>query len=83
MGAPVHIFRGSAFQDLDRDYGRSRNKITQCVPVMTSNPVTCEKGGGRLDKVEETKLRLTLDIPLLEGMEREVQFARNLSQAAS
>ncbi|KAM0420340.1 hypothetical protein ACHAPT_011882 [Fusarium lateritium] len=82
MGASAHLFRGKAFQKLSQKYGRSLKNTTQCVPVMTSNPVTCAKNGGRLERDEndDRYLNFTLD----EGGEmgvgmRSAGFSRNLS----
>ncbi|KAH7156042.1 hypothetical protein EDB81DRAFT_785922 [Dactylonectria macrodidyma] len=62
MGASALLYRGSAFQQLEEKHGRFLEKTTQCVPVMTSNPVTCKKGGGELRVGDDPRsLYLTLD----------------------
>ncbi|RSL59389.1 hypothetical protein CEP54_007266 [Fusarium duplospermum] len=85
MGASANLFRGSAFQKLTDKHGRFLKSTTQCVPVMTSNPVTCKKGGGKLERGSgERTLVFTLD----DGQEvgsspRQVEFsARNLSKSS-
>lgn len=45
MGAPVTLYEGVALQDLSGHYGHALVRTTQCVPVMTSNPVRCQTGG--------------------------------------
>ncbi|KAL2692557.1 hypothetical protein Neosp_002967 [[Neocosmospora] mangrovei] len=86
MGASANLFRGSALQKLTDKHGRLLKSTTQCVPVMTSNPVTCKKGGGKLERGSgERTLVFTLD----DGQEmgsrpRPVEFsARNLSESSA
>lgn len=43
MGASRNIFNGPQFANLLARYGASLNSTTQCVPVMKSNPIRCEK----------------------------------------
>ncbi|KAH8158650.1 hypothetical protein CIB48_g9588 [Xylaria polymorpha] len=45
IGAPMTIFTGAVFGNLSSQYGQSLVSLTQCVPVMTSNPVQCQKSG--------------------------------------
>lgn len=45
MGAPVTLYEGAALQDSSEHYGHALVRTTQCVPVMTSNPVRCQTGG--------------------------------------
>ncbi|KAH0565361.1 hypothetical protein GP486_001244 [Trichoglossum hirsutum] len=45
LGAPAAIYNGSQFQNFLNTYVMSLMSTTQCVPVMTSNPVQCQTGG--------------------------------------
>ncbi|KAI8632727.1 hypothetical protein F5Y19DRAFT_491367 [Xylariaceae sp. FL1651] len=45
IGAPTTIFTGAAFGNVSSQYKQALVKLTQCVPVMTSNPVRCQKSG--------------------------------------
>ncbi|KAK9415498.1 hypothetical protein SUNI508_10338 [Seiridium unicorne] len=45
MGTPESIFHGTAFGNLSSFYGQAFVRTTQCVPIMTSNPVHCVKDG--------------------------------------
>ncbi len=45
IGVPTTIFKSSALATFSRNYGLSLMSTRQCVPVMVSNPVRCEKGG--------------------------------------
>ncbi|KAI0454335.1 hypothetical protein F5B21DRAFT_524752 [Xylaria acuta] len=45
IGAPMSIFMGAVFGNLSSQYGRSLVSLTQCVPVMKSNPVRGQKSG--------------------------------------
>lgn len=45
IGAPATIYTGQEFQNVSSEYGIFLQQTTQCVPVMTSNPVRCETGG--------------------------------------
>ncbi|KAI4867143.1 hypothetical protein F4820DRAFT_224952 [Hypoxylon rubiginosum] len=44
-GAPNVLFSGSSFRNISSAYGNALISTTQCVPVMTKNPVRCEVGG--------------------------------------
>lgn len=48
MGTSAQIYRGRPFQKLDGKHGQFLRSTSQCVPVMSSNPVTCKPGGGKL-----------------------------------
>lgn len=50
LGASAHLFRGPAVHYLDSVYNGRLRKTTQCVPVMVSNPVRCDKGGATLTR---------------------------------
>jgi hypothetical protein len=45
IGAPATIYTGPEFQNVSIQYGAYLMQTTQCVPVMTSNPVQCKTGG--------------------------------------
>lgn len=45
IGAPAIIYTGPEFQNVSIQYGAYLMQTTQCVPVMTSNPVQCKTGG--------------------------------------
>ncbi|KAI6089578.1 hypothetical protein F4821DRAFT_275977 [Hypoxylon rubiginosum] len=45
IGAPNTIFSNEAFRNLSFTYGRALINTTQCVPVITKNPVRCQAGG--------------------------------------
>ncbi|KAM0813744.1 hypothetical protein AB5N19_13743 [Seiridium cardinale] len=45
MGAPASLYEGGALLNLSAQYGQALVRTTQCVPVMTSNPVRCRTGG--------------------------------------
>jgi hypothetical protein len=45
LGAPATIYNGPLFQNFLNKYVMSLMSTTQCVPVMTSNPVQCQTGG--------------------------------------
>jgi hypothetical protein len=64
MGASSHLFRGSVFQKLSEKYGQDLKSTSQCVPVMTSNPVHCIKGGGKLEKFADKKTALVHGLQL-------------------
>ncbi|KAF4949166.1 hypothetical protein FGADI_9082 [Fusarium gaditjirri] len=84
MGAPTNRFLGTAFKKLNKQHGKFLKSTNQCVPVMTKNPVTCHKGGGKLERVpgNDSELLLTGD-GLLKGASRSVGFARNLSVSSA
>ncbi|KAF9771905.1 hypothetical protein IL306_010431 [Fusarium sp. DS 682] len=68
MGAPVQLYRGPIFQKLDAKYGQFLRSTSQRVPVMTSNPVACRTGGGRLRVGDDKTLIFLPDkIPGLDG----------------
>ncbi|KAI1265959.1 hypothetical protein F5Y18DRAFT_33606 [Xylariaceae sp. FL1019] len=56
MGAPIQVFSGDAFGNVSSKYGQSLSSLTQCVPVMVSNPVHCEKSG-HIDILGDSTLR--------------------------
>ncbi|KAF4440394.1 hypothetical protein F53441_12342 [Fusarium austroafricanum] len=84
MGASAHLFLGTAFKTLNKQYGKYVKTTTQCVPVMTKNPVTYHKGGGKLERVpdKDGELLLTGD-GWLKDLARPAGFARNLSQSSA
>ncbi|GKT45859.1 uncharacterized protein ColSpa_06040 [Colletotrichum spaethianum] len=45
MGTPISILNGTAIKAVSNKYSVSLIKTEQCVPVMRTNPVRCEKGG--------------------------------------
>ncbi len=45
IAAPATIYKSQELATLSRNYGFSLMSTTQCVPVLVSNPVRCEKGG--------------------------------------
>jgi hypothetical protein len=45
IGASSTIFTGAAFGNVSSQYGQNLVSLSQCVPVMTSNPVQCQKSG--------------------------------------
>ncbi|KAI1270281.1 hypothetical protein F5Y18DRAFT_367798 [Xylariaceae sp. FL1019] len=45
IGAPTTLFSGNAFGNISSQYGQALLNLTQCVPVMVSNPVRCQKSG--------------------------------------
>ncbi|KAI1322599.1 hypothetical protein F5Y16DRAFT_415845 [Xylariaceae sp. FL0255] len=45
MGAPTTLFSGDAYGNISSRYGQALTSLTQCVPVMTSNPVRCQSSG--------------------------------------
>ncbi|KAI1771887.1 hypothetical protein F4818DRAFT_444885 [Hypoxylon cercidicola] len=45
IGAPNAIISGATFQNLSSAYGHALINTTQCVPVITKNPVRCQTGG--------------------------------------
>ncbi|XXG97575.1 hypothetical protein Hte_003880 [Hypoxylon texense] len=45
IGAPYTLFSGAAFRNISNEYGHALIGTTQCVPVMTKNPVRCQTGG--------------------------------------
>ncbi|CAJ0552271.1 Ff.00g062500.m01.CDS01 [Fusarium sp. VM40] len=84
MGASTNLFLGTAFKNLNKQYGKFLKTTTQCVPVMTKNPVTCYKGGGKLERVpgQDRELLFTGD-GSLKGQARPVGTARNLSVSSA
>ncbi|KAF3020921.1 hypothetical protein E8E14_002641 [Neopestalotiopsis sp. 37M] len=45
IGVSASIYDGPAFRELMKKYGTSLQRTTQCVPVMSTNPVRCDVGG--------------------------------------
>ncbi|KAI1374378.1 hypothetical protein F4677DRAFT_461436 [Hypoxylon crocopeplum] len=45
IGAPTSIFSGAAFRNISSTYGQALVNTTQCVPIITKNPVRCQAGG--------------------------------------
>ncbi|KAF4990797.1 hypothetical protein FDECE_14239 [Fusarium decemcellulare] len=83
MGASAQLYRGTVFQKLEEKHGRFLRSTSQCVPVMTSNPVTCKTGGGKLRVGDDPKSLLYVPdkIPGLDIKERVVDFAaRNFTK---
>ena len=79
MGASALLYRGQAFRRLSKAYGQSLKSTSQCVPVMTSNPVSCKKGKGTLRRMDKHNyLELKVDLGQ-HKVTRPVGFARNFS----
>ncbi|KAJ3536268.1 hypothetical protein NM208_g6799 [Fusarium decemcellulare] len=77
MGASAQLYRGTVFQKLEEEHGRFLRSTSQCVPVMTSNPVTCKTGGGKLRVGDDPKSLFYVPdkIPGLDIGVRLVEFA--------
>lgn len=81
LGASANLFRGPAVQHLDTTYTGRLRKTTQCAPVMVSNPITCDKGGGTLRRGKGPgDLIMKMDFAAKDYYVREVSLARNLSK---
>ena len=62
MGAPRNIFNSPTFSDLITTYGGSLNSTTQCVPVLKSNPIKCDRDPkSHLIVVDESNIQLVTD----------------------
>lgn len=57
IGAPVSTHNGTSFNALLAKYGSSLVRTQQCVPVVTSNPVKCRKGG-RIETLSTNEVTL-------------------------
>lgn len=80
MGVSRNLFTSVPFSDLFTRYGPSLNSTTQCVPVMTSNPIQCTRDdAAKLTYIDDFHLNLTVavDFPDLRMFDYNT---RNLSR---
>ncbi|KAI1342347.1 hypothetical protein F5Y15DRAFT_412856 [Xylariaceae sp. FL0016] len=60
IGSPATIYNGWSFGNLTKRHGTSLLRTTQCVPVMASNPVQCQRNGNMTVLTNQT---FTMQIP--------------------
>ncbi|KAK3380810.1 hypothetical protein B0H63DRAFT_434140 [Podospora didyma] len=79
MGASRNIFTNPNLSRMQSQYGSSLLSTTQCVPVMKSNPIRCDRDPAlRLEVVDDTHLRL-LGILANTSQDYVVQYNRSLT----
>ncbi|KAM7197974.1 hypothetical protein V8F20_006422 [Naviculisporaceae sp. PSN 640] len=80
MGVSRNLFNSPRFSDLFTKYGPSLNSTTQCVPVMTRNPVQCTRDdAAKLTYIDDTHLNLTVAADV-KNLDPFVYNTRNLSR---
>lgn len=57
LGASTFLYKSPALNNLTKEHGFNLANTTQCVPVMTSNPVHC-KTGGKVKVMSDHELHL-------------------------
>ncbi|KAI2636870.1 hypothetical protein GGS26DRAFT_588414 [Hypomontagnella submonticulosa] len=84
IGAPNTIFSGAAFRNISSEYGHALIHTTQCVPIITKNPVRCQAAGNVTVTLPGSMKLVTGNITAFGetwggGVEASAVVARNLS----
>ncbi|KAH6871795.1 hypothetical protein B0T10DRAFT_466454 [Thelonectria olida] len=75
VGASSQVYTGSSIRELRTAYGLSLSNTTQCVPVMTLNPISCSPGG-TVSFVSKTNVSLTVpdrEEPIIQSFRDDVR----------